>query len=959
MQIVILILSIFLGFNCENPSPLDVETYELENGLTVILNEDKNETKVFGAVIIDGGGKRDPKDATGIAHYLEHLLFKGTEQMGTIDFEKEKVYLDSIDALYDKLAATKDLDKRSSLQRDINRVSIKAAEFAIPNEFDRLVEGLGGTGLNADTWNDFVRYYNSFPSNEIEKWLEIYSHRFINPVFRLFQAELEIVYEEKNRAMDNPFRIFYETFNKHFFKNHPYGQQTILGSVEHLKNPSLTKMKKNFEQFYVPNNMYLVLTGDFEKNQVKKIIKKKFGRLKRGDDIEPLDIKESDFDGREVVDIAITPYRIARMGYRSVKPNHQDALVLDFIANIFNNSSKTGILDKLNAENKILSASGYNGLGGKDHGGFGFGFIPRDDEQSFDEAESLILDAVNSVKSGDFDEASIEAIKLNMKMSHETSMETSGGRLWKIMEIISKDLEWAKIKSYPDRVDQITKEQIVEVANRYLQDNYLLIRSGKGEPEKVKLDKPPYKPVAPKNSESKSEYAKSIEKIKQSKINPRFVDFDKDVKVSDVKKNVHFYYVKNPVNSIFSMNLQFGQGTIENGALSQSAQFISLIGTKNKTFDQFKDALQKIGSKIEVYSNQNYFGYSISGFDKYLNETLVLLNEYMSDMHIRDEDKSKLDKIVEGSKISREREIKDPTSSGRALRDYAMYGKKSSYLRRPTLKEIKSMTPAYLLEQAKKAMTYELDIFYTGTMAEMTVKNQIKSILMISDNLVDSNSPITIDYKKHKRNKIFMIDDPTAVQSQIYFIAKGKVLDEEKRNIAPVFNKYFGSGMASIIFQEIREFRSLAYSAYGVYINRPENKLPGFYQGYIGTQVDKTLDAISTYIDLFKNIPEKDNRMSSIKQGLTQSINSRKPSWRSQGSYVARMQKRGYDKDPNENAYEVYKNVEFEDILKFHNDNIDKDDIIITILTDKSKINIDKLLDYGELIELKKEKIFN
>ena len=204
-----------------------------------------------------------------------------------------------------------------------------------------------------------------------------------------------------------------------------------------------------------------------------------------------------------------------------------------------------------------------------------------------------------------------------------------------------------------------------------------------------------------------------------------------------------------------------------------------------------------------------------------------------------------------------------------------------------------------------------------------------------------------------------MIDDPTAVQSQIYFIAKGKVLDEEKRNIAPVFNKYFGSGMASIIFQEIREFRSLAYSAYGVYINRPENKLPGFYQGYIGTQVDKTLDAISTYIDLFKNIPEKDNRMSSIKQGLTQSINSRKPSWRSQGSYVASMQKRGYDKDPNENAYEVYKNVEFEDILKFHNDNIDKDDIIITILTDKSKINIDKLLDYGELIELKKENIFN
>ena len=119
--------------------------------------------------------------------------------------------------------------------------------------------------------------------------------------------------------------------------------------------------------------------------------------------------------------------------------------------------------------------------------------------------------------------------------------------------------------------------------------------------------------------------------------------------MSDVKKNVHYYYVENAVNSSFSMNIQFGQGTIENGALSQSAQFLSLIGSKNKSFDQFKDALQKIGSKIEVYSNQNYFGYSISGFDKYLNETLVLVNEYISDMHIRDEDKSKLDKIYSSS----------------------------------------------------------------------------------------------------------------------------------------------------------------------------------------------------------------------------------------------------------------------------------------------------------------------
>ena len=957
-NIIIILLTLFV-INCEKPNPLDVDTYELDNGLTVILNQDHNETKVFGAVIIDGGGKRDPSDATGIAHYLEHLLFKGTTEMGTIDYETEKIYLDSIEVLYDKLASTKNEIKRESIQRNINRVSVKAAEYAIPNEFDRIVEGMGGTGLNADTWNDFVRYYNSFPSNEIEKWLEIYSHRFINPVFRLFQAELEIVYEEKNRAMDNPFRIFYNTFNENFFKIHPYGQQTILGSVEHLKNPSLTKMKQNFNEFYVPNNMYLILTGDFDKRQVKSIIKKKFGRLKKGNSIEPLNIEENQFEGREVVDLNITPYRIARIGFRTVKPNHPDAIVLDVMANIFNNSSKTGLIDKLNTENKILSASGYNSLGGKDHGGFGFGFIPKDDSQTFEEAESLISEAIDKVKNGKFDEEILSSIKLSMKMSHERSMEGSSGRLWKIMRIISKDLSWEDIKSYPERINSINKDDIVNVANKYFNDNYLIVRSGKGDPVKVKLDKPPFKPVVPKNTEAKSEYAKSIEQIKSSKIKPRYVDFKKDVAFEDIRENIHFYYVENPVNSIFTMNVQFGLGTIENPELAQSSQFISLIGTKNKTFDQYKEELQKIGSKIEIYSNTNYFGFSLSGFDDHLSKTLNLLNEFMTEMHIREDDVSKLEKIVEGSKINREREKKDPSTAGRALREYAMYGKKSSYLRRPTLAEVKAMSPDFLLEQAVKAMKYEVDIFYTGTTEKSAVIDQINKELTISNDLIVSNSPIDIDYKRHTRNKVFMIDDPKAVQSQIYFIAEGKVLDQQQRNMASVFNNYFGRGMASIIFQEIREFRSLAYSAYGSYINRSDVNMAGYYFGFIGTQVDKTMEAIGTYMDLFNNLPIKENRMSSIKLGLTQSINSRKPNWRGKGSYVANLRKRGYNDDPNKISYQVYNDAEFNDIVEFHKNNIKKDPIVITILTDKSKINIDKILDYGELIELKKENIFN
>ena len=959
MKILIFLIAMFFGFNCEKPSPLDVEIYTLENGLTVMLNEDRNETSVFGAVVIDGGGKRDPSDATGIAHYLEHVLFKGTSKMGTTNYAKEKVYLDSIEVLYDELSKREDKKTRLKIQRHINDLSVKASEYAIPNEFTRLIEGMGGTGLNAGTGYDFIYYFNSFPSAQIEKWVDLYSHRFLDPVFRLFQSELETVYEEKNRAMDNPFRVFNETSRKYFFKNHPYGQQTILGSVEHLKTPSLSKMKEYYNKYYVPNNMHLLIAGDFDKRDVKKLIKAKFGKLKKGADVEQLDIAEDDFSGREVVDLAITPYRVARFGYRTVKPNHEDAVVLDLISNIFSNSSKTGLLNKLNNENKVLGSYATTGLGGTDHGGFGFGFVPKDDTQSFEDGENLILKEIDKVKSGEFSEDLLQSIKLNMSMDHETRMESVDGRTWLIMSTILDNVPWEEIKNYPNKVNSVTKQKVVEVANKYFTDNYLIVRSDKGDNKKVKLEKPPFKPVEPQNSESSSEYADMLNDIEPKKIDPRFVDFKKDVKVEDIGDNTHFYYVKNPVNSIFSMNLQFGQGTIENAALSQSADFISLLGTKNKTFDQYKNELQKIGSKIEVYTNGNYFGFSISGFDKFFNATLDLLNEFMSEMHVRDEDNSKIEKLVESSKLTRDQESKDPSTAGRALRDYVMYGKKSPFLRRSTLKEVQDMTSDFLIVQAKEAMKYEVDIFYTGTINEVAVIDQIKNRLSISDNLKASKSPITMDYKKHTRNKVFLIDDPKAVQSQIYIMGQGRVLDMESRSTSDVFNKYFGSGMASIIFQEIREFRSLAYTAYGAYVNRPDIELPGYFIGYMGTQVDKSMEAISTYMDLFKNMPIKESRISTIKSGLTQSINTRKPGWRSQGAYVSRARKQGYDKDPNILDYNNYDNVNFDDIINFYKNNITKDPIVITILTDKSKINIDKILDYGELIEIKKKNIFN
>ena len=154
-RIIILITAIGICFASEK---LKIEVYELNNGLTVMLNEDKNASSIFGAVVVKGGGKQDPADATGIAHYLEHMLFKGTDQLGTVDYESEKILLDSIEVFYDRLGSTIDEEDRSKIQNKINDLNVKASEYAIPNEFNKLMEGFGSTGVNAFTSNDVIAY---------------------------------------------------------------------------------------------------------------------------------------------------------------------------------------------------------------------------------------------------------------------------------------------------------------------------------------------------------------------------------------------------------------------------------------------------------------------------------------------------------------------------------------------------------------------------------------------------------------------------------------------------------------------------------------------------------------------------------------------------------------------------------------------------------------------------------
>ncbi|MCR4294387.1 MAG: insulinase family protein, partial [Elusimicrobia bacterium] len=255
---------------------MGVTIHRLPNGLTVYLSPNKGEPRVAAHIAVRAGSKNDPSDSTGMAHYLEHMLFKGTGRLGTLDYEKERPHLERIRALYEELFKTKDDAGRAKIYKAIDVANIAASSSAVPNEFDRFYRSIGAEGLNAYTSDEQTVYVVSIPANRLEPWAAVEAERFKNPVFRLFQTEIETVYEEKNRSLDNAERILGDEIENRLYKKHPYGQQPTLGSIEHLKNPSLAKMYAFYERWYSPNNMAIALSGDFDRAKTLELIKKHF-----------------------------------------------------------------------------------------------------------------------------------------------------------------------------------------------------------------------------------------------------------------------------------------------------------------------------------------------------------------------------------------------------------------------------------------------------------------------------------------------------------------------------------------------------------------------------------------------------------------------------------------------------------------------------------------------------------
>ena len=934
---------------------LEVKELTLSNGMTVWLNEDHSQPKVFGAVVVKAGAKDCPN--TGIAHYFEHIMFKGTDRIGTIDYEKERPWLDSISAQYDLLSKTKDDAERTRIQMHINELSLKAADYAIPNEFNRLISKYGGSGLNAGTGHDLTYYHNSFLPQFLEQWCWLNSERLIKPVFRGFQGELENVYEEKNRAADALGDAQEKIFSA-VFKTQPYAYP-LIGSTESLKNPRLSDMAAFFKKYYVASNMGLILCGDINPDStLTALLEQTFGRVQMGlaPERQKSPMPTITAGEQQEIELPIPLVGVEALIFKAPTYFEPDANALELANKILYNG-KAGLLDSLVNEHKLMMAMAVS-ASLDDAAGSAILVIPNLFGK-MKKAEACVMEQLKRVMDGDFSDNQLETLKQEMLMEAEQDIETIGNRSEVLINALSKGHSWQDVLQKIEGIRTLTKTDVVAAAKKYYGANYIKLSKKYGMSKKETLKQPGYKPVSPKNMDAKSDFARQLEQIPVRETAVRTVDFNHDVTTQQLDSHVTLYYKENPINDIFTFTLRYKDGSLHTPALNILADYLSQLGTDSLKKQQLEQAWQRINTTMEVVPGDVAFSINLTGPDSQLKPALQLLTHFLRSAKGDDE---ALSDVKDEDKVDRKGFGKQKDNVLQPVIHRIVYGSKSSYLTQMSKKEVKALKSEDLLSLFRELQQYDCELFYCGRQPIQSVATELQQSLPLSQCIkpqADTFRPL----QQYSESTVYFFHVPKSRQNYVVsYDAVGSLPTIHERVRFKLWDEYFGGNMSSVLFQNVREFRSLAYSTGGKSFTTSFVQHPSELQGYItatGTQADKTLEAIATIDSLLRQMPMKEENLEAARQNVLNDIQNSYPTFRTMPKYVANQLRNGYHYDPDADVASHLPDVTAQDIMQFHQLHIAPNQHRVWIVIgDRKLTDMKALARFGKIVELKKEDVY-
>jgi predicted Zn-dependent peptidase len=933
--------------------PMNARFYTLKNGLTVILSPNTKEPRITTHIAVRTGSNNDPKDHTGLAHYLEHLLFKGTDKYGSLDWAKEKPLLDQIDALYEQYNSTKDETKRKEIYKEIDRVSGEAAKFAIANEYDKMMASIGSQRTNAHTSVEETVYDEDIPSNALDKFLQVQAERFRNPILRIFHTELEAVYEEKNRSLDDDGRKMQEAMFSSMFPTHNYGQQTTIGTIEHLKNPSIKAIREYYNKYYVPNNMAIILAGDFNPDEAIKKIDSYFGYMKPKAVAEYVGPVEKPINGVITREIFGPSAESVRVLYRVPKAGSRDALLADLLASVLANG-KAGLLDlNLNKQQKIQSAFAAEWQF-KDYGILWMNATPKQG-QSLEEARDLLLAQIDILKKGQFDESLLKAIVANYKLSELQALESNPARGNQLSDAFIKNRasRWNNEVALLDEMSKVTKKELVDFANRFFGDNYAVLYKRKGEDKSiVKVDKPPITPVET-NAGKSSPFVKDFTEKPLPNIKPVFLDYSKDLQKGKLG-NAEVLYVQNKDNDLFRLSYRFDMGSWNNKYLPIAASYVQFLGTDKYSAEEISKQFYNLACNFSVMPGNEETVITISGLQENFDKAVALFEDLMRNGK---PDQAALTALIGRLQKARANAKLNKQAIAAALRSYAVYGANNPSNFVLSDEQIKSLKAEELTDVLHNLFNYEHKVLYYGPNSLPQLTATLAKTHTLPTAWTATPQAQKFNRTVQQQNQV-LFADYDQVQAEIYWVKNMEDYDPKVEALVNMFNEYFGGGMGSIVFQTIRESKALAYST-NARVANPNKKDDKFsFTAYVGSQADKLNEAVAGMNELLTDVPKAEINFENARKSLMKDIETDRITKDGIINSYLLAQRKGVTTDLRKDNYAQYASLKLDDIYKYHHDKFSNQPYTYAIVASSKRVKEDDLQKYGEVKHVSLEELF-
>ena len=936
--------------------PMQARQYTLDNGLTVYMTRNAEKPEIQTMIGVRAGGQNDPETSTGLAHYLEHMMFKGTHLYGTTDYEKERPYLEQIYDLYELYGQTTDPVQRAAIYHQIDSISYLSSQVAIANEFDKLMSLIGASGVNAYTSADRTCYHEVIPAGELRRWAMIESDRFQNMVLRGFHTELEAVYEEFNMysTMDQD-KVMLAVDNI-LYPDVPYRQHSVIGTQEHLKNPSLKNIKKFYDNYYRPNNVVICLSGDLDYDKTIAIVDEYFGSWQPSDHIPAFVTpeqaaltvhKDTIVYGKEAPEVW--------MGWRMPAITHEDMDAIEVMEQVLQNG-KCGLLDVDVDQKQLMLSVGAGALSGRDFTTFYLIGQPKEG-QTLEQVRQILLAEIEKLKRGEFSDRMLQAINANQRRHEMQRLESNRARADMFLTAFIYNIPYADLLNELDRKARITKEDIMRVAIRYFTDSYACVFKRQGEDvNPPKVEKPKITPIE-MNREAQSARVKELAAMSADQLQPQYLNFDKDLRRSTLQNGQELLYVQNKENELFELDFVIEKGTLQDPSLSLATDLLGYLGTATMTTEIFKSALYQIAAEAGAYCSGNETHFAIYGLQENFDKTLQLLEDWV--LTARAEETVYREVVADRIKAHEDSKL-DQRSCFNNLRTYGTYGKKNFRKMVLTPDQMNRLSGEKVLTRLRALIPGICRVTYYGPMSEYDLKRALNTqskLVAQGSRELQIHSP-RLQPEQVKKNEVFIAPFDANTTYYVGYANWGEMYDAKDEAIIRLYNEYFDGSMGSIVFQEMREARALCYTSAAAYRMADYAGEKNYYITYIITQNDKLKDCMLTFDSICNFMPMSEAAFAQAKSSLLKSIEKRRYVRSAPiGSYL-NFRNKGWDHDRFEDIYHEVQNLTLQDVQAFQQKHVANRTFRYFFLGNENEMPMDFLKERGKIRRLSVKDIF-